>query len=170
MKGLNFGKILAILCGLLAVLLIVFLMNSGSTSSNTKSGANTATSEATSASSNSNLDAENSQILAQNSQNGTQNSFASDEDLKKIKALEKSVRKAPENLSKLYLVRCAPCHFKDGKGDIAPSIAGKSKDEVAQKLRSYKAGRESNELMNALSKNLSENEIELLANEISQFK
>ncbi len=170
MKGLNFGKILAILCAALAVLLIVFLMNSSSSNSsansNLKGGASTATSEA-SGTANSNLNAQNS---AQNSQNTTQNSFASDEDLKKIKTLEKSVRKAPENLSKLYLVRCAPCHFKDGKGDIAPSIAGKSKDEVAQKLRSYKAGRESNELMNALSKNLSEDEIELLASEISQFK
>ena len=158
MNGLNFGKVLALLCGLLAVLLIVFLMNSNS--SNTKS---VSVKNATETASKGVLNDENS---SQNSQN----SLMSDEDLKKIKALEKSVRKAPENLSKLYLVRCAPCHFKDGKGDIAPSIAGKSKDELLQKLNSYKAGKEPNTLMNGLMKHLSEKEIELLADEISQFK
>ena len=158
MKGLNFGKVLALLCGLLAVILIVFLMNSNS--SNTKS---VSAKNATETASKSVLNDENS---SQNSQN----SLMSDEDLKKIKALEKSVRKAPENLSKLYLVRCAPCHFKDGKGDIAPSIAGKSKDELLQKLNSYKAGKEPNALMNGLMKHLNEKEIELLADEISQFK
>ena len=149
MKGLNFGKVLALLCGLLAVILIVFLMNSNS--SNTKS---VSAKNATETASKSVLNDENS---SQNSQN----SLMSDEDLKKIKALEKSVRKAPENLSKLYLVRCAPCHFKDGKGDIAPSIAGKSKDELLQKLNSYKAGKEPNALMNGLMKHLNEKEIEL---------
>lgn len=158
MKGLNFGKVLALLCGLLAVILIVFLMNSNS--SNTKSeNAKNATETAS-----------NSVLNDENSSQNSQNSLMSDEDLKKIKALEKSVRKAPENLSKLYLVRCAPCHFKDGKGDIAPSIAGKSKDELLQKLSSYKAGKEPNALMNGLMKHLSEKEIELLADEISQFK
>ena len=158
MKGLNFGKVLALLCGLLAVILIVFLMNSNSPNTKSVSAKN-----ATETASKSVLNDENS---SQNSQN----SLMSDEDLKKIKALEKSVRKAPENLSKLYLVRCAPCHFKDGKGDIAPSIAGKSKDELLQKLNSYKAGKEPNALMNGLMKHLNEKEIELLADEISQFK
>ena len=158
MKGLNFGKVLALLCGLLAVILIVFLMNSNS--SNTKSeNAKNATETAS-----------KSVLNDENSSQNPQNSLMSDEDLKKIKALEKSVRKAPENLSKLYLVRCAPCHFKDGKGDIAPSIAGKSKDELLQKLNSYKAGKEPNALMNGLMKHLSEKEIEILADEISQFK
>ncbi len=153
---LSVGKILAIICGVLAVVGILFLMNSGGDSS-AKTAAKTSDSALT----------QSADSTQDSSDSG---SFASDEDLKKIKELEKSVRKAPENLSKLYLVRCAPCHFKDGKGDIAPSIAGKSKDEILAKLRSYKEGKEPNALMNGLMKNMKDSELQTLAEEISHFK
>lgn len=148
----NLGKIIAFLCGALALFLILFLMNSPSKNSSNSSK---------------NLEQNLSLNLSQNDLNS---SFADDKDMQKIKQLEKSMRKVPENLSKLYLVNCAPCHFKDGKGEIAPSIAGKSKGEILSKFRLYKENKAQNTLMHELVVNLSEADLENLADEISKFK
>lgn len=158
----NLGKIIAFLCGFLALFLIVFLMNSPSNSKKNSS----------------NLEKNLEQNLSKKSLNSRQNleqnlnepnsSFA--DEIKKIKQLEKSMRKAPENLSKLYLVNCAPCHFKDGKGEIAPSIAGQSKGEILSKLKIYKENERKNALMHELLINLSDENLENLAEEISKFK
>ena len=93
------------------------------------------------------------------------------EEIKKIKQLQNSVANQPsEGVSKRYLTSCAPCHGANGKGVMAPSIAGKSKDEILASLRNYKEGKVPNSLMKGLLTNVSDEDLDSLADEISKFK
>ncbi len=93
------------------------------------------------------------------------------EEIKKIKQLQNSVANQPsEGVSKRYLTSCAPCHGANGKGVMAPSIAGKSKDEILASLKNYKEGKVPNSLMKGLLTNVSDEDLGALADEISQFK
>ena len=93
------------------------------------------------------------------------------EEIKKIKQLQNSVANQPsQGVSKRYLTSCAPCHGANGKGVMAPSIAGKSKDEILASLKNYKEGKVPNSLMKGLLTNVSDSELNSLADEISKFK
>lgn len=93
------------------------------------------------------------------------------EEIKKIKQLQNSVANQPsEGVSKRYLTSCAPCHGANGKGIMAPKISGKSKDEILASLKNYKEGKVPNSLMKGLLTNVSDEDLGLLADEISQFK
>ena len=93
------------------------------------------------------------------------------EEIKKIKQLQISVANQPsQGVSKRYLTSCAPCHGANGKGVMAPSIAGKSKDEILASLKNYKEGKVSNSLMKGLLTNVSDEDLGALADEISKFK
>jgi len=93
------------------------------------------------------------------------------EEIKKIKQLQNSVANQPsEGVSKRYLTSCAPCHGANGKGVMAPSIAGKSKDEILASLKNYKEGKVPNSLMKGLLTNVSDEDLGVLADEISKFK
>ena len=93
------------------------------------------------------------------------------EEIKKIKQLQNSVANQPsEGVSKRYLTSCAPCHGANGKGVMAPSIAGKSKDEILASLKNYKEGKVPNSLMRGLLTNVSDEDLGALADEISKFK
>ena len=93
------------------------------------------------------------------------------EEIKKIKQLQNSVANQPsEGVSKRYLTSCAPCHGANGKGVMAPSIAGKSKDEILASLKNYKESKVPNSLMKGLLNNVSDEDLGLLADEISKFK
>ena len=93
------------------------------------------------------------------------------EEIKKIKQLQNSVANQPsQGVSKRYLTSCAPCHGANGKGVMAPSIAGKSKDEILASLKNYKEGKVSNSLMKGLLTNVSDEDLGALADEISKFK
>ena len=93
------------------------------------------------------------------------------EEIKKIKQLQNSVSNQPsEGVSKRYLTSCAPCHGANGKGVMAPSIAGKSKDEILASLKNYKEGKVPNSLMKGLLTNVSDEDLGALADEISKFK
>lgn len=72
-------------------------------------------------------------------------------------------------LSKEYILKCAPCHNRDGYGPIGASIAGMSKDELIKTLMAYKMGERKNTLMENLMKNIHDDEINRLADEISGF-
>ncbi len=72
-------------------------------------------------------------------------------------------------LSKLYLVKCAACHGRDGTGPIGPSIAGKSKDENFTILMKYKNDEVKNTMMRGLLDKTDIAELEMLAEEISAF-
>ncbi len=73
-------------------------------------------------------------------------------------------------LSKDYIVKCAPCHNRDGSGPVGAPIAWMSKDELVKALREYKTGERKNSLMENLMKNVSDNDIDRLAEEIAAFK
>ena len=93
------------------------------------------------------------------------------EEIKKIKQLQNSVANQPsEGVSKRYLTSCAPCHGANGKGVMAPSIAGKSKDEILASLKNYKESKVPNSLMKGLLTNVSDEDLGVLADEISKFK
>ena len=93
------------------------------------------------------------------------------EEIKKIKRLQNSVANQPsQGVSKRYLTSCAPCHGANGKGVMAPSIAGKSKDEILASLKNYKEGKVPNSLMKGLLTNVSDEDLGALADEISKFK
>lgn len=96
--------------------------------------------------------------------------FQTSDELKKIKELKQSVAVSSDGVSKLYLQSCAPCHAKDGSGVLAPSIIGKSKDEILARLNDYKAGKVPNSLMEGLLDNVSDENLTILADEISKFK
>lgn len=93
------------------------------------------------------------------------------EEIKKIKQLQNSVANQPnEGVSKRYLTSCAPCHGANGKGVMAPNIAGKGKDEILASLKNYKEGKVPNSLMKGLLTNVSDEDLGALADEISKFK
>ena len=93
------------------------------------------------------------------------------EEIKKIKQLQNSVANQPsQGVSKRYLTSCAPCHGANGKGVMAPSIAGKSKDKILASLKNYKEGKVPNSLMKGLLTNVSDEDLGALADEISKFK
>ena len=97
--------------------------------------------------------------------------FASEDELKKVKELSLSVAKTQnEGVSKQYLTSCAPCHGANGKGVVAPDITHLSKDELLKKLADYKAGKVQNTLMKGLLTNVSDSDLNSLADEISKFK
>lgn len=72
--------------------------------------------------------------------------------------------------SKLYIVKCAPCHGRDGKGIIGLSIAGKSYEYNYEALLKYKNGSVKNTLMKGLLENTPDEELKSLAAEISAFE
>ena len=77
---------------------------------------------------------------------------------------------AQEKLSLLYIVKCSACHGRDGKGPVGASIAGKNLAYNLEKLRQYKAGEVKNTMMADLLTRTSEEELQMLAREVSSFK
>ena len=97
--------------------------------------------------------------------------FASEDELKKVKELSLSVAKTQnEGVSRQYLTSCAPCHGANGKGIVAPDITHLSKEDLLKKLADYKAGKVQNTLMKGLLTNVSDSDLNSLADEISKFK
>ncbi|MDR1284759.1 MAG: hypothetical protein LBJ88_00990 [Campylobacteraceae bacterium] len=79
--------------------------------------------------------------------------------------------------SRLYASKCSACHGKNGggrfddKGEIIfPSIAAKSHEFILQRVYDYKDGKVSNPLMATLLKNMTDEDLKTLADEISKFE
>ena len=94
-----------------------------------------------------------------------------------LEALEKQRQRAErhlivpqENLSILYIVKCSACHGRDGKGPIGPSIAGKDFNKNLELLKKYKANEVKNTMMEDMLTRTSDQELEMLAREVSSFK
>ncbi len=88
------------------------------------------------------------------------------EDLKK-----QAGAKIDREVSIYYITHCSSCHGKSGEGTrVAPSINGKSYDYIMAKLDDYKNDRVVNSLMKGLLTNTSNEDLEKLAQEISNFK
>lgn len=86
----------------------------------------------------------------------------------KLKEYRQNV--SSDKLSRLYIVKCAACHGKDGKGIIGLPIIGKSYEYNYEALLKYKNGQVKNSLMKGLLENTPDNELKSLAEEISRFE
>ncbi|ABK82174.1 MULTISPECIES: c-type cytochrome [Campylobacter] len=149
---MNIGKGIALGFGVVIVFLMGYLLMSGDAQPEAK-------------------------VAAQKTQNQPEkkavnnNDLATDAaELNKILELKQSLENTNDGVSKLYLTSCAPCHAKDGKGVIAPSIAGKNKEEILARLHDYKANLVPNTLMKGVLDNVSDENLTALAEEISLFK
>ncbi|MBE2986062.1 c-type cytochrome [Campylobacter sp. RM12920] len=148
------GKKIAIIIGVLIIALMVFMMSSN-----------------TPASKQSEVKLEPKETIAPKAEVKTDINLQDYEELKKIKELKNMVANQPTTgTSKRYLTTCAPCHGANGKGVMAPDISGKSKDEILSRLKEYKEDKIQNSLMKGLLTNVSDTDLELLADEISNFK
>lgn len=94
-----------------------------------------------------------------------------------LEKMKKNVGEITEiKTSKLFVSKCSSCHGKNGDGRmgsdntvLSPKIRGKSVEFITKKLDDYKNNRAENPLMKGLLMNISDKDIENLANEISKF-
>jgi cytochrome c553 len=78
--------------------------------------------------------------------------------------------------SKLYASTCSACHGKNGEGRfdnegavIFPAIAQKTPEFIIKRVYDYKEGKVPNPLMATLLKNIKDEDLKSLADEISKF-
>lgn len=114
---------------------------------------------------NNNADVNNMENQVQVSES---NKNESDNTEKKLKEYQQNITN--NKLSRLYIVKCAACHGKDGKGIIGLPITGKSYEYNYDVLLKYKNGQVKNSLMKGLLENTPDNELKALAEEISRFE
>ena len=74
-----------------------------------------------------------------------------------------------QKLSKTFRVKCSACHDDYANGIIGPSLLSRDSDYIFNKIIDFKTGKKSNPLMDGLIKQMSEEEIRTLANEINIF-
>ena len=94
-----------------------------------------------------------------------------DEVAEKLKALrEKAGNLAAFKTSPLYKKSCASCHGNIGEGIIGPKLLGDSKEKILAALQDFKSGKRKNYVMYGLLSNMTDQQLEDLANEISTFQ
>jgi len=74
-----------------------------------------------------------------------------------------------KQLSKDFKLRCSACHDDYANGVVGPSLLGKDSSYIYDKIIDFKTGKKSNPLMDALIKQMSNDEIKTIANEIFNF-
>jgi len=74
-----------------------------------------------------------------------------------------------KRLSKTFRIRCSACHDDYANGIIGPSLLARDADYIYNKINDFKTGKTSNPLMDDLIKMMSDEEIRVLADEISAF-
>ena len=72
-------------------------------------------------------------------------------------------------MSKEFIVKCSACHNDYANGIIGPSLLNKDSDYIFNKIAEFKNGTKSNPLMTDLIKQMSDNEIRTMAEEIYNF-
>jgi cytochrome c553 len=86
-----------------------------------------------------------------------------------IKALEERAGSLGKfKVTKMYKSNCAPCHGASGEGNFGSKLIGLSEEYILKKLLEYKTNEEAIHVETI--KNLSEEDIKQLTEEISQFK
>ena len=95
----------------------------------------------------------------------------------KLQALrDKAGNTAMFEVSSAYKSKCASCHGVDGSGTqngkklMGPALIGQTKEALYKSLIDFKDGRKENLIMKGLLINLSEEDLNNFAEEISQFK
>lgn len=108
------------------------------------------------------------QIGVSTTQTTTKKSDSVDE---KLKALtEKAGNIAAFEVSKLYRSKCSSCHGVNGEGGVGSAIIGLSYESVSQSLKDFKSGTKKNYVMFGLLQNLSDEQLDTLAKEVSLFE
>ena len=74
-----------------------------------------------------------------------------------------------QKLSKTFRVKCSACHDDYANGIIGPSLLSRDSDYIFNQIADFKTGKKSNPLMDGLIKQMSEEEIRTLADEIYEF-
>lgn len=74
-----------------------------------------------------------------------------------------------DKLSKEFIVKCSACHNDYANGVIGPSLLDKDATFIFEKIRKFKTDPNANVLMTELVKQMSDAEIEKLAQEIEAF-
>jgi len=72
-------------------------------------------------------------------------------------------------LSKTFRVKCSACHDDYANGIIGPSLLSRDADYIYNRIADFKSGKKSNPLMDGLIKQMSDEEIRTLAEEIYSF-
>ncbi len=78
-------------------------------------------------------------------------------------------------VSNAYKSKCASCHgvngsgVQNGKPMMGPKLFGQSSEKIFKNLVEFKAGRKENIVMKGLLMSLSEEDLQLFANEIGEF-
>ena len=94
-----------------------------------------------------------------------------DEIAKKLNALkQKAGNIAAFKTSTLYKKSCASCHGNIGEGIIGPKLIGQSKEKLLNALQDFKSGKRKNYVMYGLLGNMTDQQLEELATEISGFQ
>ncbi len=94
-----------------------------------------------------------------------------DEIAKKLNALkQKAGNLAAFKTSTLYKKSCASCHGNIGEGIIGPKLIGDSKEKILTALHDFKSGKRKNYVMYGLLGNMTDQQLEDLATEISGFQ
>ncbi len=74
-----------------------------------------------------------------------------------------------DKLSKEFIVKCSACHNDYGNGIIGPSLLDKDAAFIAKKIALFQTDEDANVLMTALVKQMDDETIMRLANEIETF-
>lgn len=88
----------------------------------------------------------------------------------KLKALrDKAGNIGGFKVSVQYKTKCASCHGVNGEGGIGPEVIGLEYEKVSTALTDFKSGAKKNYVMYGLLQNLSDEDMDALAKEISEF-
>ncbi len=74
-----------------------------------------------------------------------------------------------KRLSKDYIIKCSACHDDYANGVIGPSLLGKDKDFIYQRIIAFKTGKRKNVLMKELVSQIDNKKLEAIAQEIANF-
>lgn len=72
-------------------------------------------------------------------------------------------------LSKEFIIKCSPCHDDYGNGIIGPSLLAKDGNFIYERIIDYKNGTKNNPLMTDLVKQMSDEQLKNIADEIAAF-
>jgi cytochrome c553 len=74
-----------------------------------------------------------------------------------------------KSLSKEFIVKCSACHNDYANGIIGPSLLNKDSSFIFNQIKKFKEDKDANVLMTDLVKQMSDENIKKLADEISEF-
>jgi cytochrome c553 len=74
-----------------------------------------------------------------------------------------------KQLSREYVVKCAPCHDDYANGIIGPSLLDKNATFIYNRITDFKTGKRKNVLMKELVSQIEDEKLQTIADEIARF-